>query len=239
MECWGLNTNGAALADSNMTSMHLTPGIAFSSGVTSISTNVYTSCAAHAGEYVCWGGGGSGQLGTGVEQDYSVGGVANAPAAHPASDGIVAGGITTGTSDDNCAIVPGVGLECWGVNSNQEILGAPSGLVLNPYLIVPSSVATFAQVAMGDGHICGVTTGGALYCWGTNGDGQLGTGNSTAQTTSIGAAILASGVSSVSASQSSTCALWNGDLYCWGGNANGQYANGGVALTKPSTRIFP
>src|SRR5438445_9522218 len=35
---------------------------------------------------------------------------------------------------------------------------------------------TFARVSAGGAHTCGVTSGGAAYCWGSNGDGELGDG---------------------------------------------------------------
>jgi alpha-tubulin suppressor-like RCC1 family protein len=38
---------------------------------------------------------------------------------------------------------------------------------------------SFEVLAAGVDHTCGITTGGAAYCWGANGSGQLGTGTFT------------------------------------------------------------
>ncbi|MBK9031869.1 MAG: hypothetical protein IPL61_11175 [Myxococcales bacterium] len=38
---------------------------------------------------------------------------------------------------------------------------------------------TFAQIVAGEASTCGVTTAGVMYCWGWNGYGQLGDGNTT------------------------------------------------------------
>lgn len=47
----------------------------------------------------------------------------------------------------------------------------------------------------GGNHACAVTSGGALYCWGYNGYGQLGTGNTTNQSSPY--QVVASGVADV------------------------------------------
>jgi alpha-tubulin suppressor-like RCC1 family protein len=34
----------------------------------------------------------------------------------------------------------------------------------------------FTTISAGGSHTCGIATDGVVYCWGANGDGQLGNG---------------------------------------------------------------
>jgi hypothetical protein len=75
----------------------------------------------------------------------------------------------------------------------------------------------FASVSAGYSYSCGVTSGGAAYCWGRNGYGQLGTGSTTGSATPGG---VVGGVTfaAVSAGVFDTCGLaTGGTVYCWGG----------------------
>jgi alpha-tubulin suppressor-like RCC1 family protein len=84
----------------------------------------------------------------------------------------------------------------------------------------------FTQLSVGETHTCGVTSGGAAYCWGDNMNGQLGT---NAQGDSWTPAPLAGGLTfaTVSAGFDHTCALTEvGAAYCWGANNVGQLGNG-------------
>ena len=50
-------------------------------------------------------------------------------------------------------------------------------MVAEPVAPTPVAVTgglTFRQVAVGDQHTCGLTTGNQAYCWGQNWYGQLG-----------------------------------------------------------------
>jgi alpha-tubulin suppressor-like RCC1 family protein len=81
-------------------------------------------------------------------------------------------------------------------------------------------------VSAGNGHTCGVTTGGVAYCWGSNAFGKLGDGADSRSTTPVA---VAGGLSfaSVSAGGNHTCGVTTGgDAYCWGWNNTGQLGNG-------------
>jgi alpha-tubulin suppressor-like RCC1 family protein len=93
------------------------------------------------------------------------------------------------------------------------------------------AVGAFVTVSAGGTHTCGVTAAGAAYCWGANGNGQLGDGTLTQRT---GPVPVAGGLSfrAVIAGSSHTCGvtpalpLGNGVAYCWGLNDHGQLGDG-------------
>ena len=88
--------------------------------------------------------------------------------------------------------------------------------------------AQVSQVDGGSYFTCGVTDGRA-FCWGMNGNGQLGNGttvNSSSPTAVDSSGVLAGkSVTSVSSGSQSACALAQGQVYCWGQNAYGQLGN--------------
>jgi alpha-tubulin suppressor-like RCC1 family protein len=65
---------------------------------------------------------------------------------------------------------------CWGSNSLGQ-LGTATGAAdrLSPTAV--SGGLKFKAIHAGMGHTCGVTLDDKAYCWGYNGQGQLGNGN--------------------------------------------------------------
>ena len=88
-----------------------------------------------------------------------------------------------------------------------------------------------ASIAAGFAHTCAVSTTGGVYCWGYNPYGQLGNNSTTqsnapVQVKGMGGTGLLSGIVSIAAGDSHTCALSaTGAVYCWGWNPYGQLGN--------------
>ncbi|MEW6402320.1 MAG: RHS repeat-associated core domain-containing protein [Chloroflexota bacterium] len=84
-------------------------------------------------------------------------------------------------------------------------------------------------MAAGYYHTCAVTTTGGLMCWGKNNSGQLGDGTTTPSVIPVNVSGLMSGVASVTAGASHTCALTTGGgVKCWGYNSSGQLGDNSV-----------
>ena len=100
---------------------------------------------------------------------------------------------------------------------------------------------TTAQVAAGAWHTCAVDASGRTYCWGWNGNGQLGSGSGTvgsAQLDILQVADVAVTWESLRAGRANTCATTAGsDIYCWGWNGYGQLGTGDYAEYSSPTEI--
>jgi alpha-tubulin suppressor-like RCC1 family protein len=76
--------------------------------------------------------------------------------------------------------------------------------------------AQVAQVAAGYDHTCALKTDGTVWCWGSNGDGQIGDGTFIQRLSPV--ASLFTGETSISSGNQFTTALkGNGTLQMWGG----------------------
>ncbi len=96
---------------------------------------------------------------------------------------------------------------------------------------------TWQQVAASTGHTCGVRTDGLLWCWGRNGSGQLGLGDTTNRTTTarVGSA---TDWQQVSANGVHTCGVrTDGSLWCWGSNGWGQLGLGDMMERHAPARV--
>ena len=92
--------------------------------------------------------------------------------------------------------------------------------------IAAVAAPAFVQFDRGGGHICGVTSGGQAYCWGSNDQGQLGNGS----TVSSAAPVAVAGelrFRHVTLGRDHTCGVTTDDrAYCWGFNWDGQLGDG-------------
>ena len=122
--------------------------------------------------------------------------------------------------------------------------------------VVVASASGFSQTFNGGGnvsyltmnagsrHSCGVAQGGVAYCWGYNGDGQLGIGASASGSGPVFALPQPSGTignltfAQVSAGRYHNCSLTLAGVgYCWGINVDGRLGTGSNAAASSPTAI--
>ncbi len=89
----------------------------------------------------------------------------------------------------------------------------------------------WAELSVGNAHVCGRTQNHELYCWGSNLQGEVGIGD---ELTTIDTATQIEGAwTQVSTAYFHTCALAEDQTAsCWGLNTNGQLGTGSVTSTR-------
>ncbi|MEU0553267.1 hypothetical protein [Dactylosporangium sp. NPDC006015] len=95
----------------------------------------------------------------------------------------------------------------------------------------------WTQVSAGSGNTCAVRSDATLWCWGANGTGQLGVGDTTGRRvpTQVGGAAWAS----FDTGPDHICALkTDGTRYCWGANDTGQLGIGDSTATDRLTPVM-
>jgi alpha-tubulin suppressor-like RCC1 family protein len=144
--------------------------------------------------------------------------------------------------DFTCGVTPLGTAYCWGRNAGGSL---GNGAALNsttPVAVTMPAGVRFDSVSAGGDHACGLSRDGAIYCWGSNASGQLGTGDVAARTvpTQVIAPLGAPSVryTNVAAGVQFTCARATSDLaYCWGLNFDGQLGNAqNAGLSQPNSR---
>jgi alpha-tubulin suppressor-like RCC1 family protein len=224
VQCWGGSTEGQlgviAAARSEVAPL---PGL---SGVTDVALGDRHGCALHGdGTVSCWGANDAGQLGDGTTS----GSPRPAPAPVPVLGDVIQ--LVAGEAFTCARRVNGT-VACWGRNEDGE-LGAGSAdtsprATPRDVMLPGGAVALAARYR----HACAVGTGGRVWCWGANAQGQRGDGTQTARSlpnevTGFGGARMAT----VAAGTSHTCAAAapasGGGVWCWGANQAGQLGDGG------------
>jgi alpha-tubulin suppressor-like RCC1 family protein len=189
------------------------------------------------GAAYCWGDNEAGQLGIGTaDTDFSH--IVPVPVA--TTERFIQ--LSLGTRS-TCGITTNHEAFCWGENGTGQI-----GDGTTTFKTIPTPVAggyRFSYIAVatgfGDGssvpfppnvgvqgnigHTCALTEAGAPYCWGWNGNGQLGDGTTIDHLTPAPVTGNLS-LTSIRLGGSATCGRRRNQIWCWGSNLVGQLGNG-------------
>jgi alpha-tubulin suppressor-like RCC1 family protein len=248
--CWGYNGNGQ-LGVGDTATRGDNPGELPTTAVplgagrtaTALTTGAAHTCALlDNGSVVCWGYNGSGLLGVGDTATRGDNpGELPAPAV-PLGAGRTATAITAGQYH-TCALLDDGSVVCWGYNQYGQLgVGdtatrgdAPGEL---PAPVVPLGAGrTATAITAGLRHTCALLDDASVVCWGWNGFGQLGVGDTAPRGDAPGelpapAVPLGAGrtASAITAGAYQTCALLDdASVVCWGYNVKGQLGVGDTA----------
>ena len=226
---WGDNSSDQLGDPTAPSAGRASPGQVGAAQWLAVSSGSLHSCAIAADRTLwCWGNNSNGQIGDGTTRMHLD------PTQAIGNDwATVSAGLY-----HTCATKLDGSLWCWGDNSGGQLgLGTASPSISPAQVAVPAAV--WIGVTAGQNHTCGLQADQSLWCWGSNGDGQLGIGSNVPSSVPTAVAP-GSGWSTASAGGAHTCAVAAaGTLWCWGRNGNGQLGVGGVAPRNSPSRLGP
>src|SRR6266566_1666561 len=166
--CWGLSVG----ASNSTVPAPVATGLRWAS-ITA--RGHYTCGVTPGGTAYCWGENPAGQLGSGSTTSSST------PVA--VSGGLSFSAIAPG-GDHTCGLTTSGAAYCWGDNSSGQ-LGNGSTSSSSVPVAVSGDLSFSALATSRRHHTCGLTTSGAVYCWGDNYSGQLGNGTTTSSSVPV------------------------------------------------------
>ena len=233
VKCWGDNLYGQ-LGNGSMGGGHAEiPGdvIGLGGKAVQVECGMQFACALlEDGKIMCWGNGGSGQLGNGVDLDlcvdwYSC--IQPEPAEVDISEtefeflstGYLSVCARTKSGDND--------LFCWG---RGTILGGsgPDEIITSLPVLNEEAPDNITALDLKT-HTCSISFDGSLFCWGSNWYGQIGNGQTEqyAVWTPFEIGPFSANPTDVSVGAYHSCAaLDNGAAKCWGSNELGTLGNG-------------
>ena len=238
--CWGYGFNGE-IGDGLATEQDSPTAVANISNVLRIDGGGEHTCAiVNGGSVMCWGGNVYGDVGdgTGTERDTPV---STSPAIGTAVE------INAGIGEHACAVLSTGGVQCWGEGDYGECGdNAMNFQNLSPVDVKTSSTTNLAgatHVVLGYTHSCAIVSNGDVYCWGDDTYGELGDGQTNAQSSVAIKATVVSGATALALggdgfTYGHTCAIVaGGAVKCWGSNDFGQLGDG--TTTSSTTAVTP
>lgn len=206
----------------------------------SVDAGISGTCAVKSdGTLQCWGINTRGAIGDGTTDGELCIGVSDKCRLKPVPSMITNVAQVSVGDSYTCARKMDGTLWCFGNNGygelgNGTITGPQCNGFCRPTPVQVTAVGTVLSVSAAQSHACAVKTDGTVWCWGVNGQGELGDGTLTGQTcgglfckpTPVQVVNLTS-VADVASGYVHSCARKiDGTVWCWGDNNDGQLGDG-------------
>ncbi len=198
VKCWGLNDDGqlgvgdtdargddpGEMGDALPTvQLNLADGVRVTGLVAG---DAHTCALLSTGAVQCWGSGANGRLGSGDENSRGdePGEMGTSLTAVDLGSGRTARALAAGGSH-TCALRDTNDVVCWGVGAtgrlgigSEDDIGDAAGEMGSALVSVPLGTGrTALALSAGAAHTCAVLDDFSMKCWGSGGNGRLGTGN--------------------------------------------------------------
>jgi hypothetical protein len=196
----------------------------------------------------CWGRNRFGQLG-----DNSVS--AKSTRASLVTQPSLTGFTSIATSNSHtCARTSDGSAYCWGDNSSGQLGNGTTTDSSGAVQVTTDSSGTFltnvSAISVGTNASCALISDGTVWCWGDNGEGQLGDRTSDSSSFAVqvekASKTPLSTVTAISVGTDHACAvLSDKSAWCWGDNSDGATGagtavarEGAVRVTKAANAVF-
>ena len=144
---------------------------------------------------------------------------------------------------DTGALLSGGQYYDWGADRAGQLgdgtFGKSSDVPVQVNLPAPVTQAVLGGNGPRDGQTLVMLSDGSVYAWGSNDAGQLGTGNTKAESSPV-QIFPPAGVTYealATGGDSSYAVSTTGDVYAWGGNNRGQLGDGGTTASKTPVMV--
>ncbi len=154
------------------------------------------------------------------------------PGQEPVSTQVAASG------GQSCAVTAAGAVRCWGSNSSGALGDGTTTDSATPVSVTGLGPGSARSVALGGAFGCGLTTDGAVRCWGSNHDGTLGGPYGSHSTVPVDIPRLGAGTTvQLTTGRKHACAVTiTGATRCWGSNSSSQL---GIGMEKGGSTIMP
>jgi alpha-tubulin suppressor-like RCC1 family protein len=138
----------------------------------------------------------------------------------------ITGAVQVVTGDRHgCVLTKGQTVQCWGMNDAGQ-LGIKSDMDPHKKAVAVPGITGAVRLIAGEASTCALLGDGAVRCWGSNGEGELGLGTRSSDERPALVTAL-SDVEQICLASAHGCALTKQrKLLCWGSNAFGQLGDG-------------